>query len=166
MTIIYSGKRLSVEKVMLTGKNGPKKERIIVRPANAVVMLPMTDDSCYLIRQFRYPIDRYIYEAPAGTMDEGETPEITAYRELIEETGFKAEKFIPRGYIYSTPGFTTEKLYMFEARDLAPSNEYQMDDDEDIEVVRVRKEDLMGMIADDSIVDAKTICIISKCLLI
>lgn len=166
MTIIYSGKRLSVEKVMFSGVGGLKKERIIVRPADAVVMLPLVGDSCYLIRQFRYAIDRYIYEAPAGTIDEGETPEMTAHRELIEETGFRAEKFIPRGYIYSTPGFTTEKLYMFEARDLIPSNEYDMDDDEDIEVIKVSNEDALGMITEGSIVDAKTICIISRCLLI
>lgn len=166
MTVIYSGKRLSVEKVVFNGDKGHKKVRIIVRPSDAVVMLPLTDDSCYLIRQFRYAIDRYIYEAPAGTMDEGETPEMTAHRELIEETGFRAERFIPRGYIYSTPGFTTEKLYMFEARDLVPSNDYDMDDDEDIEVIKVIKEDALGMIADGSIVDAKTICIISKCLLL
>jgi ADP-ribose pyrophosphatase len=99
-------------------------------------------------------------------MDEGETPEMTANREMIEETGFRAKQLVPRGYIYSTPGFTTEKLYMFEARDLVPSDDYQMDDDEDIEVVKVSRESALKMISDGSIVDAKTICVISKCLLL
>ena len=72
-------------------------------------MLPIEGDSCILLRQFRFAIGEHLCEAPAGTMDPGETPLATAQRELIEETGLLGDRFIPRGFIYTTPGFTTEK---------------------------------------------------------
>lgn len=87
MVEIYRGKRLSIETREFTLPNGTKKERIVVRPGGAVAILPVEGDDCYLLRQYRFAVDDYIYEAPAGTLDEGEEPHETAYRELIEETG-------------------------------------------------------------------------------
>lgn len=134
----------------------------MVRPGNAVAVLPVEGDHCYLIRQYRFAIGRTIWEVPAGTMDEGERPEETAYRELIEETGFAAVQFLPLGMIYTTPGFTDEVIYLFEARGLAPSDEFSMDEDEAIEVCRVPLSDLPRMIRDGEIVDAKSIALICR----
>jgi ADP-ribose pyrophosphatase len=160
---IYRGKRLRIETQQVTLPGGRTKERVVVRPGSAVAILPVGEECCHLIRQYRHAIDRYILEAPAGTMDEGETPEETARRELIEETGMAAETLISRGFIYTTPGFTDEVIHLFEARGLSPSNEYTMDEDEVIEPLRVERDALRGMIRDGAIVDAKTICLICRC---
>ncbi|MCT8337107.1 NUDIX hydrolase [Methanoculleus sp. Afa-1] len=161
---IYRGKRLSIETREFTLPNGTKKERVIVRPGGAVAILPLEGDDCYLLRQYRFAVDDYIYEAPAGTIDEGEEPHETAYRELIEETGMKAETFVPKGWIYPSPGYTDERIWLYLAEGLSPCSDYSMDDDEVIEVVRIPVGDVKAMIADGRIVDAKTICLVCRCL--
>ena len=162
---IYEGKRLCIEKKMVPLPKGGFVERLVVHPGDAVAILPLRGDSgVYLIRQYRYAIDQYIYEAPAGTLNPGEDPLDTARRELIEETGFQAETFISRGFIYTTPGFTDEKIHLFEAHSLTPSCKYEKDEDEIIEVQKVEQNELFGMIADGRICDAKTICLAYRCL--
>ncbi|KAF5038479.1 ADP-ribose pyrophosphatase [anaerobic digester metagenome] len=162
---IYRGKRLTVEKREITLPNGKQKERVIVHPGGAVAILPVEGDYCYLIRQYRYAVDDSIYEVPAGTIDEGEEPHETARRELIEETGMKAETFTPKGWIYSSPGYTDERIWLYIAKGLSPCRDYDMDEDEVIEVVRTPIRDLAAMIVDGRIVDAKTICLICRSLL-
>jgi ADP-ribose pyrophosphatase len=161
---IFRGKRLWIEKRAIRLPNGNERERIIVHPGNAVAVLPIDGDRCKLLKQFRYAIDQYIFEAPAGTMEPGEDPLETARRELIEETGFAAKTITEKGFIFTTPGYTDEKIYLFEARDLSSSDEYGKDEDEVIEVVDIATGDLEGMIREGSIVDAKTICLIHRCL--
>jgi len=164
MTELYRGLRLRVDKQEYLLPNGTQVEKVAVHPGNAVAILPFrADGSCYLIRQYRFVIGEYILEAPAGTLNPGERPLDAAYRELIEETGFQAETFIPRGIIYTTPGFSDEVIYLYEAHGLTPSCLYQKDEDEIIEVVRVNTADLTGMIMDGRIRDAKTISIICRC---
>jgi ADP-ribose pyrophosphatase len=161
---IFRGRRLWIEKRAIRFPNNTEKEKVIVHPSNAVAILPLSDDRCKLLKQYRYAIDQYIYEAPAGTMEPGEDPFKTAHRELIEETGFSARTIIQKGFIYTTPGYTDEKIFLFEARDLSPSREYEKDDDEVIEVVDIAIKDLASMIHEGIIVDAKTICLIYHCL--
>ena len=161
---IYRGKRLRIEKIPHILPNGTRKERIVVRPGPAVAILPIEGEFCYLIRQYRLPIDAWIYEVPAGTMDEGEKPEETAFRELIEETGLSAKKIKPRGQIFTTPGYTDEVIYLFEARDLSPSSQFGKDEDEEIELVKLHRTDLTRMIEQGIIQDAKTICLACLCL--
>jgi len=161
---IFHGRRLWIEKRTIRLPNGIEKEKVIVHPSNAVAILPFHGERCKLLRQYRYAIDQYIFEAPAGTMEPGEDPLETARRELIEETGFAAQTFVSKGFIYTTPGYTDEKIFLFEARDLSPSHEYGKDDDEVIEVVDFAIRDLIGMIRNGTIVDAKTICLIQCCL--
>ncbi len=161
---IFRGRRLWIERKTIRLPTGTEREKVIVHPSNAVAILPMNGDRCVLLRQYRYAIGQYILEAPAGTMEPGEDPLATAGRELIEETGFAAQTIVPKGFIYTTPGFTDEKIFLFEARDLSPSQEYVKDEDEVIEVIDVAATDLSGMIRDGSIVDAKTICLIQRCL--
>ncbi len=160
---IFRGRRLWIESRMIRLPNGIEKERIIVHPNNAVAILPLDRDRCKLLKQYRFAIDQYIFEAPAGTMEDGEKPLQTAHRELIEETGFSAQKMLEKGFIYTTPGYTDEKIFLFEARDLSPSLEYGKDEDEVIEVVDVAICDLPEMIHNGTIVDAKTICLIHRC---
>jgi len=164
VTEIYRGRRLSVELNRFTLPDGTERERVVVRPGNAAVMLPIEGDHCYLLRQYRFAIGAWIYEAPAGTLEEGEEPIETARREIIEECGLAAGELIPRGFIYTTPGFSDERVYLFEARRLSPSSAYSPDDDEQIEVVRVPIADLPTMCRDGRISDAKTIAIVFRCL--
>ncbi len=161
---IYRGQRLWVEKRMIRLPTGTEREKIIIHPGHAVAILPIAGDSVKLLRQYRYAVDQYIMEAPAGTLEPAEEPEACASRELIEETGFAAVTILPRGFIWTTPGFTDEKIYLFEARDLSPSSEYGKDEDEIIEVVDVPLRDLDAMIRDGTICDAKTIALIHRCL--
>ncbi len=161
---IFRGKRLWIEKRTIRLPHGNEKERVIIHPNNAVAIFPVDKDRCKLLKQYRFTIDRYIYEAPAGTMEPGEDPIETARRELIEETGFTAQSIISKGFIYTTPGFTDEKIFLFEARNLSPSNEFGKDEDEIIEVMDIPVSDLLGMIRDGTIIDAKTICLIHHCL--
>ena len=161
---IFRGRRLWIEKRTIRLPNGIEREKVIVHPRNAVAIFPLNGDRCKLLKQYRYAIDQYIFEAPAGTMEPGEDPLETARRELIEETGFAAKTIAEKGFIYTTPGYTDEKIFLFEARDLSPSREFGKDEDEVIEVVDIAINDLTGMISDGTIVDAKTICLIHHCL--
>jgi ADP-ribose pyrophosphatase len=161
---IFRSRRLWIEKRMIPLPNGIEREKVIVHPSNAVAILPLNGDRCKLLKQYRYAIDQYIFEAPAGTMEPGEEPLVTARRELIEETGFAAKTITEKGFIFTTPGYTDEKIYLFEARDLSPSHEFGKDEDEVIEVVDFAIRDLIGMIRNGTIVDAKTICLIQCCL--
>jgi len=162
---LYRGKRLTIEQKTVHLPGGKEVERVVVHPGDAVAVLPIrADDSCYLLRQYRFAIDEYIYEAPAGTMDPGERPLDTARRELIEETGLQATTFIEKGYIHTTPGFTDERIFLFEAFGLSPSCEFAKDEDEVIEVIKIPLADLPGMVLDGRISDAKTIGLIFRCL--
>lgn len=161
---IYRGRRLWVEKRTIRLPTGTEREKIVVHPGHAVAILPVDGDRVKLLRQYRYAVDQYIMEAPAGTMEPGENPAECARRELIEETGFAARTVTDRGFIWTTPGFTDEKIFLFEAHGLSPSDEFEKDEDEIIEVVDVPVRDLDSMIRSGAICDAKTIALIHRCL--
>ncbi|MFA4860333.1 NUDIX hydrolase [Methanoregula sp.] len=161
---IFRGRRLWIEQRHVTLPNGLVREKVIVHPSSAVAILPIDGEQCKLLRQYRYAIDDYILEAPAGAIETDEDPLVAAGRELIEETGFAADTIEPRGFIITTPGYTDEKIFLYEAHGLSPSRLFEKDEDEVIEVVNVRVQDLNRMIRDGMIVDAKTICLIHRCL--
>lgn len=161
---IFRGRRLWIEQRDVTLPNGLERQKVIVHPSNAVAILPIEGARCKLIRQYRYAIDDYIFEAPAGALEAGEDPLAAAGRELIEETGFTAQIIEPRGFIITTPGYTDEKIFLYEAHGLTPSQEFDKDEDEVIEVVDISVRDLNKMILDSTLVDAKTICLIHRCL--
>ena len=81
----------------------------------------------------------------------------------VEEAGVAATTMTPKGFIYTTPGFTDEKIWLFEARGLVPSREYEKDADEVIEVIDVTTDELDAMVENGTICDAKTICLIHRC---
>lgn len=161
---IFRGRRLWIEQRSISLPNGLERQKVIVHPSNAVAILPVEGYHCKLIRQYRYAIDDYILEAPAGALEADEDPLEAAGRELIEETGFAAQTIESRGFIITTPGYTDERIFLYEARDLSPSQKYEKDEDEVIEVLDIPVKDLNRMIRDGTIVDAKTICLIHRCL--
>jgi ADP-ribose pyrophosphatase len=160
---IFRGQRLWIEQRNIILPNGLERQKVIVHPSNAVAILPVEGAQCKLIRQYRHAINDYIFEAPAGALKTGENPLVAAGRELIEETGFAAQIIEPRGFIITTPGYTDEKIFLYEARGLSPSQEYKKDEDEIIEVLDIPVKDLNRMIREGIIVDAKTICLIHRC---
>ena len=161
---IFRGRRLWIEQRNVRLPNGLERQKVIDHPSNAVAILSIEGGQCKLIRQYRYAIDDYIFEAPAGVLEAGEDPIEAAGRELIEETGFAAQIIEPRGVIITTPGYTDEKIFLFEAHGLIPSQEFDKDEDEVIEVVDIPVRDLNRMILNGTLVDAKTICLIHRCL--
>ena len=108
---IFRGRRLWIEKRTIRLPAGTERgEKVIVHPGNAVAVLPLHGERCILLKQYRYAIDEYILEAPAGTMEPGEDPLTTAGRELIEETGFAAATIERRrGSSTPRPGSPTRR---------------------------------------------------------
>ena len=161
--IIYNSPRFCIEKKAYTLPDGTAKQGIVISPRDAVAIMPVSKDTCFLLKQYRFSIDEYIYEVPAGAIEQGETPEEAAHRELIEETGFSAKQLIPHGFIYLAPGYSTERLWLYEATDLAPSDQYKKDDDEIIEVIELDICEMLAMMREGDIVDAKTIALAMLC---
>ena len=163
--IIYDSPRLVIETKDILLPSGKERKYLFVQPVEAVCILPVDDEYVYLIRQYRAVIDSYILEVVAGGMDkEGESKEDAARRELAEEARMQAEEIIPRGFVYSSPGFCTEKLWLFEARGLSPCEDLAMDEDEIIEQVKVKRSEVFSMIASGEISDAKTIALLTRVL--
>jgi ADP-ribose pyrophosphatase len=135
-----------------------KIKRDVVKFPKTVGILPLIGkDKIVLIRQFRFPINKEIWEIPAGKLDKGEKPEVGANRELKEETGYEARELKKIGEFYLAPGYSTEYMYLFLARGLN-KREQSLEKGEKIEEVKIfSKKEVLKMIKSRKIVDAKTI---------
>ncbi len=135
---------------------GMLTQEVILHPgAVAIVALVDADHLC-LIRNRRTAVGETLIELPAGTLEEGEDPEATAYRELYEETGYQAEEMIPLSECYMSPGILQERMHFFVARRLTPG-EPDLQDDEQIETTIIPCEQAIAMATDGRIHDAKSI---------
>jgi ADP-ribose pyrophosphatase len=131
--------------------------RSVVRHNGSAVMMAIDKKKrVLLVRQYRLPADRYLWELPAGKVDEGETPLQAAKRELIEETGYRARTWKKMVSFYPSPGFVAEKMTIFQATDLTEGVATPMDD-ERIESRWYTAREIGGMIQSGKIQDAKTI---------
>ena len=130
--------------------------REVVRHRGSVSILPVDRDRVFLIRQYRYPLDDYIWEIPAGTLEEGESPEECAARELEEETGLKAGRLEKMFEAYLVPGYGTEKMHFFLATDLT-RGEMHPEPSERIEVHKLTIDRAIDMIKSNEISDVKTV---------
>jgi len=146
--------RVSSERVALP--NGTTAVLDIVRHPGAAVVVPfLSDDEVLLIRQYRHAADGMILEVPAGKLDGCEAPEICARRELQEEAGQRAGRLETLGWIWTTPGFTDEKIHLFAAFDLTPAPQ-RPDDDEIIELVPTPLPRALDLVWSGEINDAKS----------
>ena len=131
------GFRLHVNRETAVLPDGRRVELDIVRHPGASAVVPFaSDDEVVLIRQHRHAAGGLILEVPAGKLDPGEAPEACAVRELEEETGLRAATLEPLGWIFTTPGFTDEKIHLFAASQLEEV-EARPQADEHIECVRM-----------------------------
>lgn len=128
---------------------------MIRHPGASAVVPFLSDDEVLLIRQYRYAAGGEIYEVPAGKLDAGEDPEVCAIRELEEETGWRAARCEHLSTIWTTPGFTDERIHLFAARDLTPSTQ-NLEHDEIIELVPMRFEAALDMVWSGELCDAKS----------
>jgi ADP-ribose pyrophosphatase len=145
-----------MRKVTVRLPNGATTDREIVVHPEVVAVLPLLDDGrVVLVRQFRKAAERVLLEVPAGGIDDGETPEDAVRREMIEETGYRVGSVKKLSSFYTSPGFTTELMHLFEARGLQPGEATEETDQ--IEVVLMTPEAALERVESDDIADAKTL---------
>lgn len=132
-------------------------QREVVHHHGSAVIIPVFDDGTVsLVRQYRHPAVRYLLEAPAGTLADGERPEVGAARELEEELGLVAARLEKLSEFFVSPGFCEEKMWVYLATELSEGKQF-LDEDEILEVVRLPISDALEMITSGEIQDAKTI---------
>lgn len=142
--------------------NGRRVKREVVEHPGGVTVLPVDEQgNCYMVRQFRYPFGRMMLEAPAGKLEYGEDPLECGIRELSEETGFSADRFIDLGAMCTSPGFSTEVLHLYLALGLHAGSSHP-DEGEYLNVERIPLTQLSQMVMRNEIDDGKTVAILLK----
>lgn len=158
----YQGRIIHLDLDTVEFPNGSRGQLEMIRHPGASAVVPFQDDPAdgdpevLLIRQFRHAADGYIWEIPAGRLDPGESPEACARRELAEETGLRADRLERLTTIYTTPGFTDERIHLFLAGGLS-QGDHRREADEFLEVHRLRWSRVEGMMESGEIDDAKTL---------
>ena len=161
--VLYDGAKFDVELLTLPARDGGTREMAVVRHPGACAILPILTPATkhepatvVMIRNQRPAVGGTLWEIPAGTIDPGEEPLACAGRELIEETGYEAATLEPFGRFYTTPGMTDEVMHVFVARGLTHVGQ-DLDDGEHIEVHEVRADEVLAMIEDGRLMDAKSV---------
>lgn len=139
----------------LLPNGSPCKREVVEHPGGASVLC-LIEGKVALVKQFRYAYGEELLELPAGKLNEGERPEEAALRELEEETGLVAEGLIPLTVLYPTPGYTNEKIYLYEATGVKEGRQH-LDSDEFLNLVYLPLDEVEKKIAQGEIRDAKTI---------
>jgi ADP-ribose pyrophosphatase len=158
--VVYEGRVFSVEVDKVVLPNGRDAEVAIVRHRPSVVLIPVASDGkIVMIRQYRHALGRDIWELPAGSLEERETPQAAAARECEEEIGQVPGKIERLGAFYPTPGYCDEEMIFFRVSDLRPppsDSTHRPDEDEDITIELMSPGDAKAMLARGEIVDLKT----------
>lgn len=154
---VLKNKLFRVVDEVATDPSGFEIHRNIVRhPGSAVMMAVDNEDRVLLVKQFRLPAQKELWELPAGRLDPGESPEEAAKRELREETGFDAKEWTLLSSFWASPGYVDEKMNLFLAKDLTEGKAEPMED-ERIEIGWFGKDELQQMVRRGEIQDAKTL---------
>jgi ADP-ribose pyrophosphatase len=162
--IIRHGRVFDVTLENVSLPNGVCVDMEIIRHPGAAAIVPLTDNQeILMLKQYRHAIGSYWWEIPAGTFDGKEEPLACAQRELIEETGYKARIWEPLGAVTPVPGYSDERIHLFMARDLIPTAQH-LDFDEIIEVHPLPLDQVVAMIVDGRIEDAKSISAVFRVL--
>lgn len=159
--VMYEGRVLSVHRDLVRLPKGNEARLEVVRHVASAVLLPMPDpDHVLLVRQYRYAVDRWIWELAAGSLEPGEDPAAGAARECEEETGFVPTHVEELGAFFPTPGYCDENMHFFRLTGLRERGEGEAratpDEDEDIRVRSFSLSDVREMVRRGEIEDLKT----------
>ena len=156
---VYDGKVFDVDRDRVRMPNGREVTVDVVRHPKSVVLVPVPSPGhVILVRQFRYAVNAFLWELPAGSVDEGESPEQAARRECHEEIGLVPETIVRLAAMYPTPGYCDEEMVFFRVSNLEePTEAAAMDEDEDIEAKTFELREAREMVRRGEIVDMKTV---------
>lgn len=161
--VIFKGKLLNLTTKRVRLPNGYVANLEIIRHPGAALIVPfLTKGRIIMLRQFRPVINSYIYELPAGTLGKGEPALSCARREIIEETGYSAEKLTRLGEIYPCPGYSTEKIIIYKA-EMLKKKKRMAEADEVIKTSVFTKGRIKRLFKSGRIIDAKTISALAMC---
>jgi len=153
---IYKGRIFDVRVDTIRDGEIEYEREIIAHPGSGVIVPVFDDGTVALVRQYRHAAGKSLLELPAGSLDVGETPETGARRELEEEIGVTAGHVEKLAEFYVSPGFMTEKMFVFLATEITATSQ-KLDDDEIVEIERLSFEQIFEMLRNGEIEDAKTI---------
>ncbi len=159
---IYSGRVIDLAVERLRLPNGSVCDMEMVHHRGAAAVVPVdADGQVILVRQYRHAVGGWLLEVPAGKLDGGEAPDACAERELAEETGFAAGRLVPLDWIWTTPGFSDEKIWLFLAVDLTPARQ-SLEVDECLTVERLPFDEAVAQAARGEIRDGKSVCALHR----
>lgn len=155
--VMASGGMLTARRDQVQLPNGGTSQReYVIHPGAVVVVALLPNNKLVLERQFRYPLHQVFIELPAGKIDQGEAPLLTGQRELLEETGYSATKWVRLGLQHPCIGYSNEVIHIYLASDLT-LGEHKRDDDEALQLFEASLQDCLGMVQRGEITDGKTI---------
>jgi nudix-type nucleoside diphosphatase (YffH/AdpP family) len=154
---LYNGRILNLRVDQVELDDGKSTVREVVEHRGAAAIVPVLRDKVVLVRQFRYAAGSELLEIPAGTLERGEDPEACARRELEEETGYKCSELRKILECFMAPGYSTEKIHFYLAKNLELSG-MKTEEDERIQTEVIPIVEAMEKIRKGEIHDAKTVC--------
>jgi ADP-ribose pyrophosphatase len=159
----FAGKVFDVDRDRVRMPNRREVTVDVIRHPPSAVIVPVPEPGkVILIRQYRYAVNRWLWECPAGSVDEGETPEQAARRECHEEIGQFPDTVVRLGAMFPTPGYCDEEMFFFRVSGLSvPDHEAEQDADEDIEVREFTLKEAREMVRRGEITDMKTVIALS-----
>jgi ADP-ribose pyrophosphatase len=155
---VFKGKVFAVDRDTVKMPSGKTITVDVVRHAKSVVLVPVPEPGkIILIRQYRYAVNAFLWELPAGSVDDGETPDEAARRECHEEIGLVPSTVVRLSALYPTPGYCDEEMVFFRLSGLeTPEAHAEVDEDEDIEARTFELREARDMIRSGEITDMKT----------
>jgi ADP-ribose pyrophosphatase len=156
---VFKGKVFSIDRDRVRMPNGRTVTVDVVRHTRSVVLVPVPEPGkVILVRQYRYAVNAFLWELPAGSVDEGESPEEAARRECHEEIGLIPSTIVRLSAMYPTPGYCDEEMVFFRLSGLEQTDESAaVDEDEDIETKIFELRDARNMVRSGEIQDMKTL---------
>lgn len=155
---IHKGRIVDLEIQTVRLPNDHVVEMEMIHHPGAAAVVPVDEQgNVLLVRQYRHATGGYLLEVPAGKLDKGEPPEVCALREVEEETGHRAKDLVPLGWVWTTPGFTDEKIWLYLATGLSRTQQ-ALEKDEVLSLERVSLDEAIAMADRGEICDAKSVC--------
>ena len=160
---IHSGRVFNLRAEEIEYRDGHRATLDLIGHPGAAVILPLFDNGdVALVRQYRHATGgEWLLEVPAGTLNPGESPEVCAVRECAEEAGWRPRRIVPLGYLWTTPGFTDERIWIYVGLDLEEANQ-ELDEDEELSVERMPLTAALGLALRGGIDDGKSIAALTR----